>query len=182
MRDLARGGLLRRRKKFPVLFVKVVVLVLAIGFVVWFLKTKTGFSGGGGSVILSAAPRGLTPVQLSDDAIVDAGGNIARDTAVLKQVDFFDDAASGTVSRSFGGGVFVMTVDAKLADIGDKYQLWLVSGDDFFDGGFLSGSDGAYSVTFRNSRNFSSYDDVWITRERTTEDGAPEQEVLVGNF
>ncbi len=157
----------------------VVILVLGLLFIIK-QKISSGSFIGDGSSGLSDAPHGLTPVSVS--GVADGGVNLSSDSATFKDVKY-GGKASASATRTYGAGSFSLTVNATLPNPqGDKYQVWLVSGGQVRDAGFMSGSGGSWSLVFNDSNKYSAYNTIWITREITTEDEKPEQHVLEGSF
>jgi len=186
MRDLANQSIIRRRRVSPKtsgLFIIITVLVFLIMVVSWKLNGLTT-SSGGDSAYLKDAPKGLTPVKVDGAAIeADAGLNVSTGGITLSDVKY-GGTANGTASRTFGAGTYSLSVTATLPDTkgGDRYQVWLSNGSGVFDAGFMNGSKTSWSLVFNDKDKYSSYKSVWVTREITTEDGKPEQKVLVGSF
>jgi len=183
VRDLSNQGAWPRQKtagKIPILkALVVVVLIVGLLFIVK-QKISSGSFIGGGSSGLTDAPRGLTPVSVSN---VQGGGvNLSSGSASFRDVKY-GGKASASATRTYGAGSYSLTVNATLPDPqGDKYQVWLVSGDQIKNAGFMSGSGESWSLVFNDTSKYASYDAIWITKEITTEDNKPEQHVLEGSF
>lgn len=184
MRDLSRtsGGYNTHpgaNAKLVKLFI--LVVVLATG---GFLVKNFVFSGssGGSSVILREAPRGLTPVAQGDSQVTTEGGvALTTQTALMRDVKHGGEATA-TVARSFGGGIYTLSVDATLPDPKNvNYQVWLVGGGDVVPIDYMRGSKTSWSLTLRDSDKYSQYDGVWITLERT-KDNKVEEHVMEGSF
>ena len=65
--------------------------------------------------------------------------------------------------------------------VNQKYHLWLVGGDEVIPIDFMRGSGKEWRLNIRTNDNYSNYDEVWITLERTN-DGKPEEHILEGSF
>lgn len=182
MRDLAQQSFSKSSEKSKLL--KVVIIALLIVGVVFFLNSKlsSGTTSTSGAVVLKDAPKGLTPVSLTDNLdILENGVNLSTDTATFKNVS--GENAKATAVRKYGNGNFSMSVDATLPDPkGQKYQVWIVGGGYPLDAGFMSGSGNSWTLVFRDRDQYSKYRTIWLTREITSEDGKPEKHVLEGSF
>jgi hypothetical protein len=164
--------------------VKAAFLVVAVIVVLLLVKQKlsSGSFIGGGSSELVDAQHGLTPVSVGVSGVANGGVNLSSGSATFKDVKY-GGQAKASATRTFGAGSYSLSVSATLPNpSGDKYQVWLVNGDQIKDAGFVSGSGSSWSLVFNDSKNYSSYNTIWITREITTEDEKPEQHVLEGSF
>jgi hypothetical protein len=187
MRDLSRiqnsrQSSLSTFKKYWRLFA-VVVIVLVILFVVRFgLNLGGGVRVGGSSVTLREAPRGLTPVAVDGQSDAVSGGvDLATQSASFSDVKY-GGGASATATRSFGGGTYILNVSANLPDpVNTSYQVWLVGGGEIVPIDYMRGSGTSWSLSLRASDNYSNYDGIWITLERTKDD-LVEEHVLEGSF
>ena len=185
MRDLANLEFTSPRKKIkkvniPVKFIGFASLVLGIIFILKF----TGIGGViGSSSEIRDAPRGLIPVEVSSAGVADKGVNLTTQKAVLSDVKY-GGRAKGTATRSFGGGSYILSVEVTIPDsTGASWEVWLVD-----DSGsqrevdFMNCTKTSCSYILRDSDKYSNYNQIWITRELTKEDGAPEQHVLEGEW
>lgn len=143
----------------------------------------SGKSGLGSSVSLQEAPRGLQPINIDETIGVTQGGvDLASQKAVLEDVKY-GGAASGVATRSFGGGTYILSVEATIPELkGVLYQVWLVGDGGIRSVDFMRGSGKSWSLTLRDVDKYSGYDGIWITLERTKEDNRPEEHVLEGTF
>ena len=170
------------KRKLPVKLIGVLALLIVIFLVLKF----GGLSGGaaGSSSALHEAPRGLTPIDVSGvGGVADKGVNLKTQKAVLSDVKY-GGRAKGTATRSFGGGSYVLSVDVTLVDTsGASWEIWLAD-----DGGlqrevdFMNCAKNTCSYTLRDSDKYSNFNRIWITRELTKEDNAPEQHILEGEW
>jgi len=184
MRDLGQQkkfGNLRRTSKIKIILRVLVFLVIIVG-VFYFAKLRFNPSGeGGSSTILREAPRGLTPVEV-DGSVDDLGGvDLTTQQATFEDVRY-DGQAKATATRSFGGGTYILSVEATLPDpVNVPYQVWLVGGGKAVPVDYMNGSKTAWSLTLRSTDKYSQYDGIWITLERT-KDNLPEEHVMEGSF
>lgn len=185
MRDLARQNLItRKRHLLSVPAFKFIFTAIVVVGVLFLIKNVT--SGGGvssGDSAVYDAPKNLTPVSLESSSldISDSGVQLDSDAITLSAVSNL--GGSGNARRTFGGGSFSLSVSATLPDPkGNKYQVWITNGTNIKDAGFMSGSKTSWSLTFRDSKNYSTYNEIWVTQEITTEDAKPETHRLEGNF
>lgn len=183
MRDLSQsqGSYLGQKPKSR--FLRLLLIVGLILGVFYFGSNLLGSRGSGGSsVILREAPRGLIPVNVGESNIdVGEGVALASQTAIMRDVKYGGEATA-TVRRSFGGGIYTLTVDATLPDPKNvSYQVWLVGDNGSVPIDYMRGSKTSWSLSIRDSDKYSSYDGVWITLERT-KDSKPEEHVMEGNF
>ena len=183
MRDLANQNIIRRKGAvLGRLRIFLLALMLVFVFVVIFQLKSQSTSGGSESANLIDAPKGLTPVKLADVANVSGGIDLSKNTISLSDVRY-GGSASGTATRTFGDGSFSLTVSATLPNPkGDRYQVWLINGSEVKDAGFMEGSGSSWSVVFRDKDKYSKFNNVWVTREITSEGGKPELHVLEGSF
>lgn len=182
MRDLAQtiGGSRQNSKKRILRIVVIAVLVVSVVFVVnnfFFGKNSVG----GSAVGLRDAPFGLKPVGVSaQETTVKGGVDLTTQSATFKDVK--GDGGSASATRSFGGGTYILNVDASLPDPKNTYyQVWLVGGGEVVPVDFMSGSKTSWSLTLRDTDKFSKYKGIWITLERT-KDSKPEEHILEGTF
>jgi len=107
--------------------------------------------------------------------------------AELKDVAGGDASAIST--RKFENNKFTSAVLADLPDpaTGSFYQGWLVKGEEGKEGyavvslGRLQVAKGGWMVDFSTATNYSDYDKVLITLEKTF-DKTPETKILEGSF
>lgn len=184
MRDLGQQNFsnLRHSSRTRTIF-RVVVFLVIIGVVFYLARSRFSFSGeGGSSIVLREAPRGLKPVEV--DGAIDAtegGVDLTTQQATLEDVKY-DGKAKATATRSFGGGLYILSVDATLPDSANAYyQVWLVGGSSVTPINYMNGSKTSWSLNLRSSDKYSQYRGIWITLERT-KDELPEEHVLEGSF
>lgn len=184
MRDLANQSIIRKKslalKKawilVPVFLLIIVILVISI-------FKSGGTSSGGDSANLRDAPKGLVPVKINGGLVSTAGGiNLTTNSATLSDVK--GGGFSGTATRTYGDGSYSLSVSATLPNPkGEfKYEVWLVGGSSIKEVGVMNGSGSSWSIVFNDKDTYSSYREVWVTRQLTTTIGKPENKVLVGNF
>lgn len=184
MRDLAGQNLASPRPTYAKRMLRLIVLLVIIGGVVFLLKNRIniGGIGSGASVVLREAPRGLTPVKAENAPSATEGGvDLATQSATFTDVKFGGEAVA-SATRSFGGGTYVLSVDATLPDPKNTYyEVWLVGDDEVIPVDFMTGSKTKWSLRLRSGDKYSSYSGIWITLERT-KDELPEERVLEGSF
>ncbi|OGE16025.1 hypothetical protein A2495_03240 [Candidatus Curtissbacteria bacterium RIFOXYC12_FULL_41_11] len=183
MRDLGQQnfGKLQHTSKNKIIF-RAVVFLIIVGGVFYFARSRFSFSGeSGSSIILREAPRGLTPVEI-DGSIEDLEGvDLTTQQATFEDVKY-NGQATATATRSFGGGTYILTVDATLPDpVNVSYQVWLVGGGKATPIDYMSGSKTSWSLNLRSLDKYSQYDGIWITLERT-KDSLSEEHVMEGTF
>lgn len=165
---------------------RILRIVLTVGLVLAGFYFGSNFflnkESGGASVILREAPRGLLPVAVGDSAIdVEGGVALSSQTASMRDVRYGGEATA-TVRRSFGGGIYILSVDATLPDPKNvKYEVWLVGASGAVPVDFMKGSKTSWSLSLRDTDKFSSYNGVWITLERSY-DELPEEHIMEGTF
>ena len=186
MRDLSKTPLgnprrrsspLRRLKKLLAL----VLLVLLI-FLIARLWLNLGNSSGS-AIILREAARGLVPVELSNqhEQLTSKAVDLVTQRAILVDVKY-DGRAAATATRSFGGGTYILTVEATLPDPKNvSYQVWVTGGGEVIPIDYMRGEKTNWSLSVRTGDEFSNYDGIWITLERT-KDEIPEEHVMEGSF
>ena len=185
MRDLSQiaVGNVPRPRTSKKLFRLLVIVIVIIG-VLFLVKSRLG--GGGSSaagVLLHDAPYGLKPVAVSGEStkIAEGGTNLTTQAATLKDVKFGGEAQA-TASRSFGGGTYILSVNATLPDpVNVNYAVWLVGGGPARLIDYMKGSGTSWSLTLRDTDKYSDYSGIWITLERT-KDAKPEEHVMEGSF
>lgn len=189
MRDLAKASnspIRRKSQYFNMKKVKllggVVLLIAAAIFVSTIVFGGSSPIGGNSSIILQEAPTGLKPVSLTGIADAAAGGvALTTQSASFRDVKF-GGGASATATRSFGGGIYVLSVSATLPDPKNTYyEVWLVGTNGPVPIDFMTGSKTSWSLSLRDSDKYSSYSGIWITLERT-KDTLPEEHILEGSF
>ena len=161
------------------------ILFLALILVVFHLARSQFSSGGdgGGDVILMEAPRGLVPVALEGNLVdVAAGGvDLLTESATLADVKYGGEAKA-TATRSFGGGIYKLSVNATLPDPKNvNYQVWLVSPENVLPIDYMRGLGTSWSLSLRSEDKYSRYEGIWITLERNKDD-LPEEHVMEGSF
>ena len=164
-------------------FMRILLLIVVVLGIFYFVKSRLISTGSGrGSIILQEAPRGLVPVDIGDGGKIAEGGvNLATGQATFTDVKY-DGLAKASATRSFGGGVYILSVDGNLPDPKNTYyQVWLVGDGKVVPIDYMSGSKTKWSLTLRSQDKYSKYDGIWITLERTKDD-LPEEHVLEGGF
>ncbi|OGD92401.1 hypothetical protein A2697_00235 [Candidatus Curtissbacteria bacterium RIFCSPHIGHO2_01_FULL_41_44] len=182
MRDLARGLSEKRGNSRIKNILRFLIILVLIGFFGFFVKNQFGgISSGGSSIALTEAPRGLKPVRVDNTRITGEGINLTNQQARFRDVKY-DGEGEATATRSFGGGVYILSVKATLPDPKNTYyQVWLANGDNIVPVDYMRGSKNTWSLTLRDKDKYSSYGGIWITLERT-KDEIPEEHVLEGSF
>lgn len=187
MRDLSKiplgGNSKRKSPKFKKLtrLLVLLVIVLAVFSVV---KSRLNIvSPSSSSVTLREAERGLVPVELGGEHEELTSGAVDLVTQKAVLVDVKDGGeARATATRSFGGGTYVLTVEATLSDPKNvSYQVWVVGGGEVVPIDYMRGQGTKWSLTVRTADEFSGYEGIWITLERTKND-VPEEHVMEGSF
>ena len=91
--------------------------------------------------------------------------------------------SEGIATRDYKNGKFMHTALADLPDlgVGEFYQGWLVKDDQYISTGKMKIAKGGYILDFESSIDYSAYNKVLITQERTF-DLTPEITVLEGAF
>lgn len=177
MRDLRLNSSANNFKKYFLLALVLAFLLFGLNF----LRSQVKISGGGASVILRDAPYGLKPVDLDESALVGGGVNLTTQTTRLVDVKYGGEAVA-RATRSFGGGLYILSVDAILPDpVNTNYQVWLVSGDSVLPIDYMRGAKTSWSLSLRDRDKYSSYRGIWITLERSKDD-KPEEHVMEGSF
>ena len=94
-----------------------------------------------------------------------------------------DYAGSGIATRAYENGNFSHAVLADLPDpaVGSFYEGWLVSGPKFISTGRMRIAKGGWILEFDSAIDYSDYNGVVITLEKTA-DKLPEDHVLEGTF
>lgn len=183
MRDLANQNFSTEKKSPIPRSFRLIILAVIIAVAVFFIGSRVNLPvGGGQDVVLQESPRNLSPVSADgSESVTEGGVDLVTQTAALKDVKYGGDA-SGKASRSFGGGTYILSVDATLPDPKNTYyQVWLVDGDTVIPIDYMSGSKTSWSLRLRNSDKYSKYDGIWVTLERT-KDAKSEERVLEGSF
>lgn len=183
MRDLASQDFKKKSKSFTSkTILRLILIILVVGGVVYLARGRLIFNAGGGSSItLRDAPGGLTGVSVSGTGYSNKGVDLKTQKATLKDVKYGGEA-SGIATRSFGGGTYILSVEATLPDPKNtNYEVWLVSGEDVLPVDFMTGSKKSWSLSLRDTDKYSSYDRIMVTLERT-KDNLPEERVLEGSF
>lgn len=186
MRDLSKIPLGRTKKKvwLPKRLIRIFILFILVFGVIFLLKSKTNVGGAGGSsVVLKEASRGLTPVELdsSHEELTKNAVDLTTQKAVLDDL-MYGGEAKATATRSFGGGSYILSVEATLPDPKNvNYQVWVVGGGEVIPVDFMSGSKTKWSLNIRGKDDYSNYGGIWITLERTKDD-LPEEHVMEGKF
>lgn len=181
MRDLAQTSPYPTRPSNRV--VRLVVLIVFLAVVGYFvLNFVFGGAGSGSAVMLREAPRGLLPVEVGESQITtEEGVALTTRTALMRDVKYGGEATA-QVQRSFGGGIYILTVDATLPDPKNvSYQVWLVGDEEVLPIDYMRGAGTSWSLSLRDTDRYSQYDGIWITLERGKDD-IPEEHVMEGTF
>lgn len=185
MRDLSKASLGRKRKS-PIFakLTRLIVILFIVGAILAVVKSNFNIgSSSSSSVIIREAGRGLTPVELSDEhkELISGAVNLVTQKALLSDVKY-GGRASATAARSFGGGSYILSVVATLPDPKNvSYQVWVAGGGEVIPIDYMRGEGTKWDLTIRASDEYSNYDEVWITLERT-KDEKPEERVMEGMF
>lgn len=182
MRDLSRSvGKNSSLDKKVLLRLGIVIIFLGVGLVLVKNFILPNSAGGNSSVSLRDAPFGLEPVSVGNTKVSEEGVDLTTQTATFRDVKY-DGSAKANATRSFGGGTYILTVEATLPDpVNTHYQVWLASDIGFLPIDYMTGSKNSWSLNLRDSDKYSKYDGIWITLERT-KDEIPEEHVLEGSF
>ena len=179
MRDLARG--VRSSRNVNKIFGQLIVVLFIIGAVFFIKNNFVDTSVGGTSVVLREAPRGLKPVEVENGGVTDGGVDLAINRATLRDVKY-GGTARASATRSYGGGIYILSVDATLPDpVNTQYQVWLVGSGAVLPIDYMRGSKTSWSLSLRDTDKYSKYSGIWITLERT-KDEKPEEHVMEGSF
>lgn len=180
MRDLANRSYDGRDKRLPK-SVKFLVLMALVLSALFFLKDRFFSSGVSSSVTLRDAPKGLTPVNVSETvSFDDEGVSLVTESATFVNVS--GDNARATATRKYGDGTYSLSVSATLpVVVGDKYQVWIATNPAKL-AGTLAGAGNNFSLIFRDTDKYSKVNQIWITREITDNDEKPEKHILEGSF
>lgn len=181
MRDLGQGQLQSSRVAIPKSVAVRILALLVIAGVIFILRDKIGWPGAGG-VVLREAQSGLTPVAVDEVSDLTEGGTqLTTQTIALRDMKYGGEAKA-TAKRSYGGGVYVLSVEATLPDPKNvDYQVWLVGGGKALPIDYMRGTKASWSLALRDSDRYSGYSGIWITLERTR-DVIPEEHVMEGSF
>lgn len=184
MRDLANlpiGNSPRARSYKRIILV--IFFLGIVGLLGYFLVFNRGIeSSGGRGVVLQEAPGGLKPVDVAGGNLEIAGGvDLVTGRATMHDVKYGGEA-SATVTRSFGGGTYILSVEAQLPDPKNtNYQVWLVGAAGPLPIDYMRGTGTSWSLSLRDQDKYSKYDGIWITLERT-KDVISEEHVMEGSF
>lgn len=182
MRDLAAQGFSSNKKKKPIAKLVIVVVLACVLFYILTNFLKLGSSAGGSSIKLSEAPRGLAPVGVNGAADITQGGVELKTQTTKLKLAKGDFTGSATASRSFGGGTYVLSVDATLQDpVGQSYAVWLAgdTGPILID--YMKGVKNSWNLSIRTNDKYSNLNEIWITLERV-KDNKAEEHLLEGSF
>ena len=187
MRDLGQVNFQKvnfqnRRSPIGKIMLRVLVVFVLATAVVYFLMTRIRTGPGSTSVILKDASTGLVPVAVDGtNAKVTGGVDLATQTATLVDVKYQGEAKA-TAPRSFGGGVYNLTVTATLPDPKTtQYAVWLIKDAKLLLINYMTGAKTSWNLVLRDSDKYSQYDGIWITLERL-KDELPEEHVMEGSF
>jgi len=183
MRDLANQNFSEKKSLSKSRLLRILLIILVLAGVFYIAKSKINFgAAGGSSTALSEAPRNLTPIVADGtEDIAEGAVDLVTQKASFEDVKFGGEAKA-TATRSFGGGTYILSVDATLPDPKNTYyEVWLVGGGSVIPIDFMSGSKTFWHLSLRSSDKYSKYSGIWITLERT-KDELPEEHVLEGTF
>ena len=183
MRDLANlpiGSSSRTRRYKRIILV--IFLLGNVGFLGYFFLLNRGIESGGRGLVLQEAPRGLKPVDVAGANLdVEGGVDLATESASMQDVKYGGEARA-TVTRSFGGGTYILSVEAQLPDPKNtNYQVWLVGAAGPLPIDYMRGTGTSWSLSLRDQDKYSKYNGIWITLERT-KDAIAEEHVMEGSF
>ncbi len=163
---------------------RILVLVIVIGAIIFFLKNflaGDGF-GSGADVTLKDASFGLTPVSLGKTTVASGGVNLTTQTINLTDVKY-GGIAKATATRSYGAGVYRLDVSATLPDpVNVNYEVWLSGGGSVLPIDVMSGSKTNWSLSLSDTDKYSKYSGILITLQRNKGTGIPEEHVMEGTF
>lgn len=187
MRDLSKSSLgLKKRVKitnFKVIkFILPVVVLAGLFFAV--KNLDLGGISGDVSANVHEAPRGLVPVEIGTQVkdLTKGAVDLKTEKTVLENVKSGYGKAEGTAARSYGGGTYILTVEATLPDPKDTlYEVWLVGGAEVVPIDFMQGAGTKWSLNITSEEDYSRYNTIWITLERT-KDNKPEEHIMEGTF
>ncbi len=181
MRDLAQLSLATGQPSRFGKILRLVVFALLTFGIIYFVGNQFLAGGGSSPIILQEAPRGLTPVDIGSSGIAGGGVDLVTQSANLEDVKYGGEAKA-TATRSFGGGIYKLSVDATLPDPKNvNYQVWLVSGENVLPIDYMRGAKTSWSLSLRSDDKYSGYGGIWITLERS-KDEIPEEHVMEGSF
>lgn len=188
MRDLSKSSLGSKKRVKTVNFkvIKVVLPVVLLAGLFFVVKNlDLGGISGSVSANIHEAPRGLVPVEIGSQVkdITKGAVDLKTEKTVLEDVKSGDGKAEGTAARSYGGGTYILTVEATLPNPGNvDYEVWLAGGGEVIPIDFMQkGSGNTWSLNITSAEDYSKYNNIWITLERT-KDGKPEEHVMEGTF
>jgi len=183
MRDLANQDFSSKKPIFKSRLLRIFLIILVLAGVFYIAKSQVNFgAASGSSVTLQEVPRNLTPIVADGTQNITEGGvDLVTQHAAFTDVKY-GGGAKATATRSFGGGTYILSVDATLPDPKNTYyEVWLVGGGSVIPIDFMSGSKTSWNLSFRSGDKYSKYSGIWITLERT-KDELPEENVLEGSF
>lgn len=188
MRDLAKQnfssskGFSKRPANAGALrIIMILIVVFGLGF---FIKSKflgSDSASGSSDVILSEAPRGLTPVQIGNGKVAQ-GEDIKTESAKFRLVK---SGFEGKViaNRSLNDGEYFLSVDGTLPDPKSNYSygVWLVDGEEEELVDYLGGAGTSWYLNASRGKELMNFDTIWITRENSRKDGS-EEVLFEGSF
>lgn len=186
MRDLSKIPLGRARRKSTQFsnHLRTVVIGAVLVGILYIALSKLNVTGSSSpSVTLREAQRGLLPVTLSDEheQLTAGAVNLSSQKATLADLRY-GGKAKATASRSYGGSIYRLTVDATLPDpVNTNYQVWIVGGGEVIPVEFMRGSGTKWTISVSADAGYANYDGIWITLERTR-DEIPEEHIMEGSF
>jgi hypothetical protein len=183
MRDLAKQNFSSRKPIYKSRLARILLVILVLVGIFYVARSQINFgSSGGSSITLQEAPRNLTPIAVDGvENITEGGVDLVSQNATFKDVKWGGEAKA-TATRSFGGGTYILSVNATLPDPKNTfYEVWLVGGGSVIPIDFMTGSKNSWNLNLRSGDKYSKYSGIWITLERT-KDELPEEHILEGNF
>lgn len=115
---------------------------------------------------------------------------IPGDVNKIDLVDVSGGEARGVATRVYQNGRFEHVILAELPDLeeGEFYQGWLTTkgkegevGFSYVKTGRLRLAKGGYLLEFESTRDYTSFNQVWVTLEKV-DDTKPEKHILEGSF
>lgn len=183
MRDLANQNFSPKKPIYKSRPARILLVILVLVGIFYIGKSKINFgTTSGSSITLQEAPRNLEPVVVEGIGNISEGGvDLVTQNAIFKDVRYGGEAKA-TATRSFGGGTYILSVDATLPDPKNTYyEVWLVGGGSIIPIDFMNGSKNSWKLNLRSGDKYSKYSGIWITLERT-KDELPEEHIMEGNF
>lgn len=160
-------------KKQDIVFGGLLLIIILIAY--FYFKNQSNLS-------VPAEPIPTVSLEEKVEGRFDAKLPENAEKTELKPTKPSDSFAAAT--REFEDGQFTLTILADLPDpeSGKIYQAWLTVGDgQQLSLGTLRQAKGGWLLEYTSSTDYSAYNDVTITLEKTL-DNTPEEVVLRGSF